>query len=61
MDESAIEFLKAHGVEVETRDASKMPGLYSVLVIKTVGHKVVGFDRVELQHVITAEHKEGLR
>ena len=33
-----------------------------MLVIKIVGHKVVGSDRVELQHVITAErHKEGLR
>jgi hypothetical protein len=45
-------------VEVETRDASEVPDVYSLLVIKIVGHKVVGFDRVELQHVITAErHK----
>ena len=60
MDETAIEFLKAQGVEVEARDASEVPGVYSVLVIKIVGHKVVGFDRVELQHVIKA-YEEGLR
>jgi hypothetical protein len=39
-----------------------VPGVYSAPVVKAVGYKVVGFDRVELQHVITAErHKEGLR
>ena len=38
----------------------KVPGACSVLVVKTVVHAVAGFDRVELQHVITAE-QEGLR
>jgi 6,7-dimethyl-8-ribityllumazine synthase len=58
MNERAIEFLKAQGVEVETRDASEVPGAYSVPVVKAVVHEVAGFDRVELRHVITAErHK----
>jgi hypothetical protein len=49
-------------VEAETRDASKVPGAYSVPVVKTIVHKVIRFDMVELQHVITAErHEEGLR
>ena len=61
MDERAIEFLKTHSTEAETRVAWEVPGVYSVLAIKIVGHKVVGFDRVELQHVVTAENQEGLR
>ena len=62
MDERAIEFLKTHSTEAETRVAWEVPGVYSVLAIKIVGQKVVGFDRVELRHVITAERrKEGLR
>ena len=35
----------------------KVPGACSVLVVKIVGHKVVGFDRVELRHVVTAERR----
>ena len=47
---------------METRDASEVPSVYSVPLVKIVVHKEVGVDRVELQHVITAEkRKEGLR
>jgi 6,7-dimethyl-8-ribityllumazine synthase len=58
MDERVIEFLKAQSVEVETRDASEVPGAYSVPVVKTVVHKVVGFDRVELQHLDLLPQRE---
>ena len=45
------------GAKAETRDASEVPHVCSVPVVKTVVHKVVRFDRVELRHVVTAERR----
>jgi hypothetical protein len=49
--------LKDPRVSIDTSDASKVFGAYSIAMFMIVGSMVIRFDRVEFRHVVTAERR----